>query len=150
MPIGFEAPKDGAYTLSFRVSPELQGRYPSLCLRDRVTGTLTPVGQTSSYTFVTTKSLDKHRFDLVTEGEDNLSPATEPIRVVGLGDTRVLVDNTTALDSKVLVFDAMGALVLQAEVPARSGKEYSLSLPGTYVVKVVNNQTSTIAKVLLP
>ena len=150
LPIGFEAPKDGAYTLSFRVSPELQGRYPSLCLRDRVTGTLTPVGQTSSYTFVTTKSLDKHRFDLVTEGEDSLSPATEPIRVVGLGDTRVLVDNTTALDSKVLVFDAMGALVLQAEVPARSGKEYSLSLPGTYVVKVVNNQTSTIAKVLLP
>lgn len=148
--IGFEAPKDGAYTLSFRVSPELQGRYPSLCLRDRVTGTLTPVGQTSSYTFVTTKSLDKHRFDLVTEGEDNLSPATEPIRVVGLGDTRVLVDNTTALDSKVLVFDATGALVLQAEVPARSGKEYSLPLPGTYVVKVVNNQTSTIAKVLLP
>ena len=150
LPIGFEAPKDGAYTLSFRVSPELQGRYPSLCLRDRVTGTLTPVGQTSSYTFVTTKSLDKHRFDLVTEEEDRLSPATEPIRVVGLGDTRVLVDNTTALDSKVLVFDAMGALVLQAEVPARSGKEYSLSLPGTYVVKVVNNQTSTIAKVLLP
>ena len=148
--IGFEAPKDGAYTLSFRVSPELQGRYPSLCLRDRVTGTLTPVGQTSSYTFVTTKSRDKHRFDLVTEGEDNLSPATEPIRVVGLGDTRVLVDNTTALDSKVLVFDATGALVLQAEVPARSGKEYSLPLPGTYVVKVVNNQTSTIAKVLLP
>lgn len=150
LPIGFEAPKDGAYTLSFRVSPELQGRYPSLCLRDRVTGTLTPVGQTSSYTFVTTKSLDKHRFDLVTEGEDNLSPATEPIRVVGLGDTRVLVDNTTALDSKVLIFDATGALVLQAEVPARSGKEYSLPLPGTYVVKVVNNQTSTIAKVLLP
>lgn len=150
LPIGFEAPKDGAYTLSFRVSPELQGRYPSLCLRDRVTGTLTPVGQTSSYTFVTTKSLDKHRFDLVTEGEDNLSPATEPIRVVGLGDTRVLVDNTTALDSKVLVFDATGALVLQAEIPARSGKEYSLPLPGTYVVKVVNNQTSTIAKVLLP
>ena len=150
LPIGFEAPKDGAYTLSFRVSPELQGRYPSLCLRDRVTGTLTPVGQTSSYTFVTTKSLDKHRFDLVTEGEDTLSPATEPIRVVGLGDTRVLVDNTTALDSKVLVFDATGALVLQAEVPARSGKEYSLPLPGTYVVKVVNNQTSTIAKVLLP
>ena len=150
LPIGFEAPKDGAYTLSFRVSPELQVRYPSLCLRDRVTGTLTPVGQTSSYTFVTTKSLDKHRFDLVTEGEDNLSPATEPIRVVGLGDTRVLVDNTTALDSKVLVFDATGALVLQAEIPARSGKEYSLPLPGTYVVKVVNNQTSTIAKVLLP
>ena len=150
LPIGFEAPKDGAYTLSFRVSPELQGRYPSLCLRDRVTGTLTPVGQTSSYTFVTAKSLDKHRFDLVTEGEDNLSPTTEPIRVVGLGDTRVLVDNTTALDSKVLVFDATGALVLQAEVPARSGKEYSLPLPGTYVVKVVNNQTSTIAKVLLP
>ena len=150
LPIGFEAPKDGAYTLSFRVSPELQGRYPSLCLRDRVTGTLTPVGQTSSYTFVTTKSLDKHRFDLVTEEEDSLSPATEPIRVVGLGDTRVLVDNTTALDSKVLIFDATGALVLQAEVPARSGKEYSLSLPGTYVVKVVNNQTSTIAKVLLP
>ncbi|WP_455523681.1 T9SS type A sorting domain-containing protein [Porphyromonas endodontalis] len=150
LPIGFEAPKDGAYTLSFRVSPELQGRYPSLCLRDRVTGTLTPVGQTISYTFVTTKSLDKHRFDLVTEGEDSLSPATEPIRVVGLGDTRVLVDNTTALDSKVLVFDATGALVLQAEVPARSGKEYSLPLPGTYVVKVVNNQTSTIAKVLLP
>ena len=150
LPIGFEAPKDGAYTLSFRVSPELQGRYPSLCLRDRVTGTLTPVGQTSSYTFVTTKSLDKHRFDLVTEGEDSLSPATDPIRVVGLGDTRVLVDNATALDSKVLVFDATGALVLQAEVPARSGKEYSLPLPGTYVVKVVNNQTSTIAKVLLP
>lgn len=150
LPIGFEAPKDGAYTLSFRVSPELQGRYPSLCLRDRVTGTLTPVGQTSSYTFVTTKSLDKHRFDLVTEEEDSLSPATEPIRVVGLGDTRVLVDNTTALDSKVLVFDATGALVLQTEVPARSGKEYSLPLPGTYVVKVVNNQTSTIAKVLLP
>ena len=150
LPIGFEAPKDGAYTLSFRVSPELQGRYPSLCLRDRVTGTLTPVGQTSSYTFVTTKSLDKHRFDLVTEGEDSLSPATEPIRVVGLGDTRVLVDNTTALDSKVLIFDATGALVLQAEIPARSGKEYSLPLPGTYVVKVVNNQTSTIAKVLLP
>lgn len=150
LPIGFEAPKDGAYTLSFRVSPELQGRYPSLCLRDRVTGTLIPMGQTSSYTFVTTKSLDKHRFDLVTEEEDRLFPATEPIRVVGLGDTRVLVDNTTALDSKVLVFDAMGALVLQAEVPARSGKEYSLSLPGTYVVKVVNNQTSTIAKVLLP
>lgn len=150
LPIGFEAPKDGAYTLSFRVSPELQGRYPSLCLRDRVTGTLIPMGQTSSYTFVTTKSLDKHRFDLVTEGEDSLSPATEPIRVVGLGDTRVLVDNATALDSKVLVFDATGALVLQAEVPARSGKEYSLPLPGTYVVKVVNNQTSTIAKVLLP
>lgn len=150
LPIGFEAPKDGAYTLSFRVSPELQGRYPSLCLRDRVTGTLIPMGQTSSYTFVTTKSLDKHRFDLVTEGEDSLSPATEPIRVVGLGDTRVLVDNTTALDSKVLVFDATGALVLQAEVPARSGKEYALPLPGTYVVKVVNNQTSTIAKVLLP
>lgn len=150
LPIGFEAPKDGAYTLSFRVSPELQGRYPSLCLRDRVTGTLIPMGQTSSYTFVTTKSLDKHRFDLVTEEEDSLSPATEPIRVVGLGNTRVLVDNTTALDSKVLVFDATGALVLQAEVPARSGKEYSLSLPGTYVVKVVNNQTSTIAKVLLP
>lgn len=150
LPIGFEAPKDGAYTLSFRVSPELQGRYPSLCLRDRVTGTLTPVGQTSSYTFVTTKSLDKHRFDLVTEGEDNLSPATVPIRVVGLGDTRVLVDNATALDSKVLIFDATGALVLQAEIPARSGKEYSLPLPGTYVVKVVNNQTSTIAKVLLP
>ena len=62
----------------------------------------------------------------------------------------MLVDNTTALDSKVLVFDATGALVLQTEVPARSGKEYSLPLPGTYVVKVVNNQTSTIAKVLLP
>lgn len=148
-PIGFRADESGSYTISFTVSEPLWNVHKALYLKDLQTGAITAIANTATYTFTAARGQAPGRFEIIS-GEEGLANSLEPgIRVYGLEGLRVRVDNTTALEANIAVYDLAGTLIRTIDVAPRTLQDLQLDFSGNYIVKASNSSCNTTTKIVL-
>ncbi|WP_316930854.1 T9SS type A sorting domain-containing protein [Porphyromonas gulae] len=144
--IGFDADKDGQYTLEFALSEHFSKG--AVYLHDLQTEAKHRITNSTSYSFAAKRGDSGARFRL--SFDENGDDSEEMSVVVGTVGKRIVVTNNSAHDYTVHVYTADGKLLFRQEVKS-SGKSMTEPLiDGAYVVSLQSPTTATdVRKVIV-
>ena len=144
--IGFDADKDGRYTLEFALSDHFAKG--SVYLHDLQTEAQHRITNTTSYTFDAKRGDSGARFRLSFD-EDGVD-SEEMSVIVGTVGKRIVVTNKSVHDYTVQIYTTDGKLLLRQEVKAGGKSTTEALIDGAYVVSLHSPTTATdVRKVIV-
>ncbi len=140
--IGFDANADGRYTLEFALSDHFAES--TIYLLDLDTGVGQPVENNAFYSFDARKGDTGARFKLSYQTDGNNDESQITVNTIG---RQIVIINHSNQNYAASVFTVDGKLLRQIEVKAGS-RETADVLDGVYIVRLQNDQTSMVKKVV--
>lgn len=137
---GLAHQKNENYSISFAVTPDIQGR--NLLLYDRVSKRYYPIRDGAEYFIQGRSTLGDVRFKVVSHEAADEAMSSEV--QITTQENRIMIVNYTQEECMAYVYDILGKVVLRHHVKPNATEyiDNSAQLPsGVYVVRVANNKS---------
>ena len=141
--IGFDADKDGQYTLEFALSDHFAKG--AVYLHDLQSGAKHRITNSTSYSFDAKRGDSGARFRLSYGCDENVDDS----HVVSTNGREIIILNQDALDCTVTLFTIEGKLLRRLKVLAGHREVMKVQTGGAYIVHLQNAFTNDVHKVLV-
>ncbi len=141
--IGFDADKDGQYTLEFALSDHFAKG--AVYLHDLQSGAKHRITNSTSYSFDAKRGDSGARFRLSYGCDENV----DDLHVVSTNGREIIILNQDALDCTVTLFTIEGKLLRRLKVLAGHREVMKVQTGGAYIVHLQNAFTNDVHKVLV-